>query len=796
MTQETVSTKVRSDQTVASQSPIQRVAVIGSGVMGAGIAAHCANAGCEVLLLDIVPDGADDRNSIAREAIEDMPKSNPEMLMHKRNSKRIIAGNIEDNLPMLKEMDWVIEVIIENLDIKRSLYDRLAEHLGHKTILSSNTSTLPRTELSHGMPHDIASRFLITHFFNPPRYLPLLEVVSGAEVDASVIESFCEFATNHLGKRVTMCNDTPGFIGNRLGVYFIQRAFKATLDHGLTVEQADAMMGRPIGLPKTAVFGLMDLVGVDLVPHVMGSLLAHLQPDDPFHEIAGYGSNIVTKMIEDGYTGRKGKGGFYRLNTTDGKRIKEARSLVSGGYSTADKAAAFQSAKMGKKGIAAIMNCNDKGSEFLTDVLLDSLSYAAYIVPEVSDDIYAVDGAMRVGYNWKRGPFEMMDQIGTASMVERLETSGRKVPEFLRLAADKGGFYAVEGGEIQRLSPNGKMLTVKRPETTLTVNDLKRRGKPLGRNGSASIWDMDDGVLLVEYHTKMNAMDPMNMEMLLNAVDMAETGDWKGIVIGNDGSNFCAGANLGLALFASNLAAWSDLEDFISLGQETYQAVKYADVPVVAASTGMCLGGGAEVLMHCDAVQAHAESYIGLVEVGVGIVPAWGGCKELLARLRHFGISNGGPMGPVMKAFETIGTAQVAKSAEQARSLGFLGPNDRITMNRDRLLFDAKNLVLELAEDYFPPDPNSYQLPGATGKAALILAVNDLALSGLATPHDVVVASELAEILSGGDTDVTETMGEDEILALERTAIGRLGRDTATLDRMQHMLETGKPLRN
>ncbi len=796
MTSETVSIEVVTNHTSSLQTSIQRVAVIGSGVMGAGIAAHCANAGCEVLLLDIVPKDTDDKSIIAKGAIERMAKSNPEMLMHKSNAGKITSGNIEDDLPKLKEADWVIEVVIENLDIKRNLYDSLAEHLGHRTILSSNTSTLPRSELAHGMPHDIASRFLITHFFNPPRYMPLLEVVAGGEVETSVIERFCDFANEQLGKRVTMCNDTPGFIGNRLGVFFGQRAFKATLEHGFTVEQADAMTGRPIGLPKTAVFGLMDLVGVDLVPHVMESMLAHLPPDDPFHQIAGTGAEIVSTMIEDGYTGRKGKGGFYRLNVVDGKRVKEARSLSTGEYAPANRRAAFPSANMGRQGLAAILDYPDEGAAFVSDVLLDTLSYAAYIVPEVSDDIHAIDGAMRVGYNWKRGPFEMMDEIGADSMVERLASSGRAVPAFLKLAAERGGFYAVKEGEIQRLSPKGKMLTVERPASTLTVADLKRRGKPLNRNGSASIWDMGDGVLLVEYHTKMNAMDPMNMEMLLNAIDLAESGDWKGVVIGNDASNFCAGANLGLALFAANLAAWKELEDFISLGQDTYQAVKYAEVPVVAASAGMCLGGGAEILMHCDAVQAHAESYIGLVEVGVGIVPAWGGCKELLGRLRSFDIASGGPMGPVMQAFETIGTAQVAKSAEQARSLGLLGPNDRITMNRDRLLSDAKARVLEMFRGYTPPEPHSYQLPGPTGKAALQLAVNDLALSGRATPHDVIVASELAVVLSGGDTDVTESLGEDEVLELERTAIGRLGRHPDTLDRMQHMLETGKPLRN
>ena len=775
---------------------IQKVAVIGSGVMGAGIAAHCANAGCEVLLLDIVPDGAEDRNSLSKTAIQKMHKSNPEMLMHKRNSKRITPGNIEDDLHLLEDFDWVIEVVIENLDVKRDLYSRLCDKIGPETILSSNTSTLPRSKLVSELPRDISSRFLITHFFNPPRYLPLLEVVTSSEVDESVVTRFCEFADHRLGKRVTMCNDRPGFIGNRLGVYFIQRAFKATLELGLSVEQADAMLGRPIGLPKTAVFALMDLVGIDLIPHVTESLLEHLPDDDPFHKIAGTGEEIILNMIQDGYTGRKGKGGFYRLNKDGGKKVKEARNLYTGEYQNANRRAAFPSAKMGKRGISSLMDCNDDGARLVTEVLLDSLSYAAHIVPDVSDDIYSIDGAMKVGYNWKAGPFEMMDSIGVESMVQRLESSGREVPRFLSLAAERGSFYGMEDGEITRLTPSGEMVIVNRPEDTLTVADLKRRGKPLKRNGSASIWDTGDGVLLVEYHTKMNAMDPMNMEMLLNAVDLAESEDYKGIVIGNDATNFCAGANLGLALFAANLGAWKDLEDFIGLGQDTYQTLKYCDVPVVAASAGLCLGGGAEVLMHCDAVQAHSESYVGLVEVGVGIIPAWGGCKELLGRLVDFGLVTNGPMGAVMKAFETIGTAQVAKSAEQARSMGFLGPNDGITMNRDRLLADAKRKVLDLSENYVPPVPRTYSLPGPTGLAGLNLALSDLALSGQATPHDVVVATSLAGILTGGNTDITVAMEEDDILAMEKEAIATLGRHPDTLDRMQHMLETGKPLRN
>jgi 3-hydroxyacyl-CoA dehydrogenase len=775
---------------------IERVAVIGSGVMGAGIAAHCANAGCDVLLLDIVPNGASNRNVLAAGAIKKMFKSNPEMLMHKSYAKRITAGNIDDDLPLLKNYDWVVEVIIENLEIKQSLYQKLAEHIGSKTILSSNTSTLPRSALIEGMDSDLASRFLITHFFNPPRYLPLLEVVSGDDVDESVVSQFSEFALVQLGKRVTHCNDTPGFIGNRLGVYFIQRSIKATLDHGLTVEQADAMLGRPIGLPKTAVFGLMDLVGIDLIPHVMSSMLTHLQSDDPFHQIAGSGDQIVRDMLADGYTGRKGKGGFYRLNREGGAKIKEARNLITGEYATANRKAAFASAKMAKQGITRMLDHDDEGSVFVAEILLDTLSYAAYLVPEVTDDIYAIDGAMKVGYNWKKGPFEMIDSIGAAEVVKRLQALGRSVPEFLQIGADKGSFYSIEDGEIHRLSPSGEVVQVSRPSETLTVADLKRRGKPIQRNASASIWDAGDEVLLVEYHSKMNAMDPLSMEILLTAVDMAEYGDWKGILIANDSNNFCAGANLGLALFGANLAAWKDVEDFIALGQEAYQALKYTEVPVVAASTGVCVGGGAEVLLHCDAVQAHSESYVGLVEVGVGIVPGWGGCKEMLARLSAFGIAPNGPMGAVMKAFEMIGTAQIAKSAEQARRMGFLRPDDRVSMNRDLLLADAKARVLELADDYTPPEPHTYHLPGATGRAALDMAVSDLSRSGQATPHDVIVTGELANILTGGDTDMLDELSEDDILAMELAAISKLSRNVATLARMEHMVQTGKPLRN
>jgi len=776
---------------------INKVAVIGSGIMGAGIAAHCANAGCDVLLYDIVPNGAEDRSMIARDAIGRMKKSNPEVLMHPSNSQRIHPVNLEDDLPLLRDRDWVIEVVVERLDIKHTIYSNIEEYLAEDVILSSNTSTIPRSSLVDGMSPTLASKFLITHFFNPPRYLPLLEIVAGEEVQEDLFHRMSIFASERLGKRVTLCNDTPGFIGNRLGIYFVQRAIAATLDYGFTVEQADAMLGRPIGLPKTGVFALMDLVGIDIIPAVVQSMVDNLPAEDALHKIAGRGEDIIEKMISEGYTGRKGKGGFFRLNTEGGKRIKEARSLADGTYATANRRAAFTSAKVGRQGLKRLMTHPDEGAAFVKEILLDTFAYAASLVPDVSEDIGAIDGAMRVGYNWKKGPFEMMDSIGLEWLVEQMDSAGIEIPSFLALAAEKGSFYGLDGGEITRLDFSGELIQILKGAEVTTVSDIKRRrGKAIRRNASASIWDANDGVLLVEFHSKMNALDPLIMEILLAAVDISEGDEWRGILIANDSANFCAGANLGLALFAANLGAWSTLEEFIALGQDTYQALKYAEVPVVSAASGMCLGGGCEILLHSDGVVAHSESYIGLVEAGVGIIPAWGGCKEMLARLTDEKLVGLGPMAAPMQAFENIGMAKVAKSAHQAKDLGYLRQRDRITMNRDRVLSDAKSFLLELAQDYSPPSPNVYHLPGPSGLAALKMALNDLAIAGHATPHDLTVVGELAKVLTGGECDHTDELSEDDILALERKAIASLARNKLSLDRMEHMLAKGKPLRN
>ena len=777
----------------------QRVAVIGSGVMGSGIAAHCANAGMDVVLLDIVPDAAEDRDVVAAGALSKMlrtdSKSQIQSFMHPSFAERVRVGNLEDDLNLLADADWIVEVVIERLDIKHSIYSKIEEHRRPGSLVSSNTSTIPRSKLIEGMSESFASDFIITHFFNPPRYLPLLEVVAGDEVDARLLDDFCEFADIRLGKGVIRCNDTPGFIANRIGIYLMKRAVDAAFTHGLTVEQVDAMMSRPVGFPKTGIFGLLDLVGLDLMPYVVGSLAENLPDGDPMLEIAETHMDVFQRMIDEGYTGRKGKGGFYRLNTEGGGRVKEALNLVTGEYAPADRKAGFPSARRGRSGLLAVVESDDAGGRYVRDVMLHSLAYAASLIGVVSDDIDDIDSAMRMGFSWKRGPFELIDDLGVDWLVSALEDAEIEVPSYLMLAEGKSLYTTVDGTR-SRLGLDGEHVDIPVLPEFLCVADLRRKGRALKRNASCSLWDMGDGVLLVEYTSKMNAVDPLIMEMIGKAVEMTETDGFKGIVIGNDGKNFCVGANLGLALLAANLGAWKEGEQFQRGGQNAYMALKYCSVPVVAAPTGFCFGGGCEVLMHCDAVQAHAESYIGLVEVGVGIIPSWGGCKELLGRLAERDGAMNGPMPAVMAAFETIGTAQVGKSAAQARGLGFLSDADEVTMRRERLLADAKARCIGLMDGYEPPSPRTYVLPGPSGRAALEMALADLHASGKATDHDVVVARELAYILTGGDTDLLGSVDEYELLEMETAANMRLIRTTPTLDRMQHMLETGRPLRN
>jgi 3-hydroxyacyl-CoA dehydrogenase len=775
---------------MSGPASVKKVCVIGAGTMGAGIAAQVANAGIPVLLLDIVRD-PDDRNAVAAGAVAKMLKTDPAPFMSKAAAKLVETGNIEDDLAKIADCDWIVEAIVERLDLKHGLYEKIEAHRRPDAAVSSNTSTIPLGQLIEGRSEGFRSHFLITHFFNPPRYMRLLEIVTGAESDTALVERIADFADRTLGKSVVRAKDTPGFIANRIGTFWIQAALNAAFDLGITVEQADAIAGKPMGVPKTGVFGLVDLVGIDLMPYLQKSLTSTLPADDPYQAIARP-APLIDRMIADGYTGRKGKGGFYRLNRDAGKR-KEAIDLSTGDYRPAIKAPSVSGAA-GKGDLAALIALPGEAGAYAWAILGATLSYAASLVPEIADDIVGVDTAMKLGYNWKFGPFELIDKIGAAKLTERLAAEGRPVPALLTLAGDRS-FYRVENGKRQYLGLDGDYHDVVRPEGVLLLEDIKLSSQPLIKNGSAALWDIGDGVVAFEFTGKMNALDGDVMALIGKAIPLVQE-KYKALVVYNEGSNFSAGANLGLALFALNIAAWGEIEKLVAGGQEAYKALKYAPFPVVSAPSGMALGGGCEILLNSDAVQAHAESYIGLVECGVGLIPGWGGCGEMLDRWRQNPALPKGPMPSVVKVFETVSTATVAKSAAEAKEYGFLRPGDGITMNRDRLLSDAKSKALALVEGYAPPAPPEFRLPGAGGKVALELAVEGFQARGLATSYDGVVSGALADVLSGGEKDLIDIVSEADLLALERKAFMQLVRDPRTQARVEQMLVTGKPLRN
>jgi len=783
---------------------IEKVAVIGAGLMGSGIAAHVANAGIPVTLLDIVPKEAPNRNVIAENAVNNMLKpvkmGSPTPLMHKKNAKLITIGNLEDDLKLIEDADLIIEVVLEKLEIKHDVFQKIDKFRKKNSIVTSNTSTIPREMLVRGMPESFAKDFMISHFFNPPRYLRLLEIIAGNEVSKEKIEAITKFCDLSLGKEVVICNDTPGFIGNRIGTYWTLVGMIEAVKLGLTVEEADAVMGRPIGAPKTGIFGLLDVVGLDLIPHVTESMSSNLSDEDMYNlsvkeqESLGL-DKILEAMISEGYTGRKGKGGFYRLNTETGKKIKESRNLETGVYNRSNKRTGLESVKAAKKGLRTLVEYNDKGGEYAWRVLSKTLSYAASLVPEITDNLVNVDLAMKNGFLWKKGPFEMLDELGPSWFAAKIAEDNMKIPELIA-AVSNGNFYDIIDDELNYFDTSRQYSKLKKPKGYLNAQDIKRGNKAIFRNSSASLWDMGENILLAEFHSKMNSMDPLIMEALSEASDLCESGDYKGLVIGNDGTNFSAGANLGLTSFVTNVGAWEEAEKFVQGGQLAFMMLKHGNFPVVGASHGLAIGGGCEVLLACDAIQAHSESYIGLVEVGVGLVPAWGGCKEMITRWNEDLSQPKGPMATIKSIFENVGTAKVATSAQEARELHFLRKEDKITMNRERLLYDAKELCKTLVDNYKAPEIKNHYLPGPSGKAALDLAVDDLVKAGHATPHDVVVTKELSHILSGGNTDPTETVSDEEILEMEREGILRLMRTEGTMDRVEHMLTKGRPLRN
>lgn len=769
--------------------PIRRVAVLGAGTMGSGIAAHVANAGLPVLLLDIVPP---DLNKLL--------KAKPAALFHPRAARMIETGVFDDALDRIATCDLVIEAVVERLDIKRSLFERVEQIVaGKDVIVSSNTSGLRIADMMEGRSPAFRQRFLITHFFNPPRYMKLLELVAGADTDADVMARVRRFATDALGKGVVVAKDTPNFIANRIGAHGMLATVHQMLADGLAPEDVDQICGVAMGRPKSAVFRTADVVGIDVLAHVADNCYASLV-DDEDRDVFKL-PDFVRAMVEAGRLGDKTGGGFYR-KTKDGIETLDPKTgeyRPRGGDPAIRKACkAIAQIESPAERVKKLVATEGTVGAFAWKVLSRSLAYTARRVGEICDDVDAIDDAMRWGYNWELGPFETWDALGFAETYDRMVADGIALPESVAAMRKTGapGFYRDDGAVFDLAKGE---YTPRAPDPRTATLDVLRRGDaPVLKNAGAEAWDLGDGVLGVTFKTKANSLDADVIAMLGAAVDRAEQ-DFRAIVIANRGAHFCVGANLMAIVMAANQKLWDQLEETVRTLQTTVQRMKYAQVPIVAAPFGMTVGGGLEVCLASSAVQAAAETYAGLVEVGVGLIPGGGGTVNLLWRALE-SIPEGtdhNVFASVAQVFRNIATAAVATSAEEAKAKGYFRVTDGVSFDKARLLAEAKARAIGMAESgYHPPVPRAYRLPGESGIATLQMLIDSMVAGGQATEHDGLIARKLATVLCGGSGGAAREITEQEVLDLEREAFVSLCGEPKSLERMQHMLMKNKPLRN
>ena len=770
---------------------INKAAVIGAGTMGLGIAGQLANAGVDVLLLDIPAEG-ENRNAHGERAIERLLDENQPGLMHRDNLKHITIGNIEDDLDKLADADWIAEAIVERLELKKSLYKKIDAVRKRGSIVSSNTSTIPISLLVADMPADFRAEFAITHFFNPVRYMHLLEIVRGADTHAAVIECLEAFNDSRMGKGIVVCNDTPGFLGNRVGVFAIQTALHAAFRLGLKPEEADAIFGRPMGIPKTGVFGLYDLIGIDLMSDVAKSLVSILPDGDMFHEVSAE-IPVMKRMIDEGHLGNKGtKGGFYRAAENDDS-TRQTLDFDSFSYREHDdsKPAVALDAELAGDFTLLLAN-DDVYGQYAWEILSNTLCYAASLVPDVNESLVSVDDAMKLGYNWRQGPMEMIDAIGVDQFIARLEQEGRDIPPFVRTAAGKS-FYRVSDGTLQYLRADGSYTELKRAAGVTRFSEERRKLQPILENAVASYFALPGELGLVEFHSKANTLDGSTMALMRDAVNHAAE-NFKGLIIHSDAAHFSCGVNLqGVLDFISN-ADWEGLDQFLDNFQQTLLAMRYAPIPVVAAPSGLSLGGGFEVVLHADKVIFHANSVTGLVETMVGVVPGGGGVKETLYRWseREGDVTKG-----AWQAFMNIGYGKTARSPLEAEPLTMFRKGiDSFVMNRDRLLDTAVDATLKMAESYATQKRQPLAMPGRDVWQEMIEWLGKARSKGHLTPHDVTTGSQIAMIVTGGDVDAGTMLSENDICDLERKAFLTLAMTNETRARIEHMLEHGSPLRN
>ena len=791
---------------------IKSAAVIGSGTMGGGIASLLAGVGIETLLLDIPPpgsnpaDGPRARNSLVAGNLKALRKTRPAQLFSPDDLRNIEIGNIEDDLQRVGEADWVIEVVVEKLEIKRALMSRLVELVKPEAIVSTNTSGIPISSIAEGLPRQFTGRFLGTHFFNPPRYLRLLEVIPHAGTDEAIIEFMLRFGADVLGKGTVRCNDSPNFIGNRFMSMSGMQATNYALDHGYTVEEVDALTGPLIGRPKTATFNLNDLVGFDIAVGVARNLY-HAIPDDPARELLTHRKNaqLSDALLERGWLGRKTGRGFYHMRRDGGKKALWALNLDTLEYEPPsqprfDSVGQYRMVEPLGERIRLLINADDRAGKYLWHLHAFLLAYASNRVPEVTDTIVNVDNAQKWGFAHQLGPFEIWDAIGVAETIERFEADGYPVADWVKtmIADGHATFYQRDeaGKAIGYFSPPDRAyLPLEADPREITIADLRAAGAQVYRNGAGAVYDIGGGVLLWEFSTKQNSISAGLIESGWRALELLEGEGYSALVIGNDGERFSIGANLDPSALMAGLEGIE--KTLISL-QKLTQALRYAPKPVVVAAHNMALGGGAELVMSGTAVVAHAELYMGLVEVGVGLVPAGGGCKEMVRRLVNPLASRGSDdvLAGLQKAFESIATAKVSGSAKEAKALGLLAETEKIVMNRAHLLGEAKALALALSETYQPQKPEPVYAAGRDAYAALLLGVAGYQEAGYASEHDALIARKLAYILTGGALSEPQWVDQQFLLNLEREAFLSLIMETKTQERIMHMLQTNKPLRN
>jgi 3-hydroxyacyl-CoA dehydrogenase len=796
--------------------PIKKVAVLGSGVMGSRIACHFANIGVQVLLLDIAPKEVTEvekakglttespivKNRIVNEAFQAAIKSNPAPLYHPSFAKRVSLGNFTDDLKKISECDWIIEVVVENLKIKQAVFEEVEKYRKPGTLITSNTSGIPIHLMAEGRSEDFQKHFCGTHFFNPPRYLRLLEIIPTPKTDPSIVKFLMHYGDLYLGKTTVLCKDTPAFIANRVGIYSIMKVIESMTKLGLNIDEVDKLTGPVIGRPKSATFRTSDVVGLDTLIKVATNLNQGL-PNDEAKDLFKV-PEFAMKMESNKWLGDKTGQGFYKKTKVDGKteilsldlNTLEYRSQQKSKFATLEATKPIENVKDRFK---VLLSGQDKAGEFYRDSFYGVFQYVSKRIPEISDELYRIDDALKAGFGWEIGPFETWDLVDVAKTTKKMEEAGYKPADWVyeMVASGKTSFYKVEGGTRKYYDiPSKDYKAIPGTEEFILLDNL-RSTNVVWKNSGSSLFDIGDGILNLEFHSKMNTMGSEVVEGIHKAISTAEK-DFRGLVIANEGANFSAGANLAMVLMYAIEQEFDELDFMIRQFQATTTRARFSAIPVVVAPSGMALGGGCELSLHADKIQAHAETYIGLVEVGVGLIPAGGGTKELTVRVADSYELGDVEFNTLQNAFMNIAMAKVSTSAYEAKDLKILRDNDEITINRNRLIADAKKSAIELADAGYtqPKMRTDVKVLGKTALANFKAGIHGMRIGNYISEHDKKIAEKIAYVMCGGDLSYSQNVSEQYLLDLEREAFLSLCGERKTLERIQSTLNTGKPLRN